>query len=92
MISLKEYGRTHPLATAAIGAAGGLGGGGAFAWLDNATRIFQFVSVFFGSLMGIIAFILVLPKLLRLLQNWRSRGLKNADRDSEPPFPPVKGL
>lgn len=90
MSSLKDLGRTHPLATATVGATGGLGG--AFlAWIDEASRILGFVSALFGSLVAIIAFILALPKLLRLLQNWRSRGLKNADRDSAPPFPPVKG-
>jgi hypothetical protein len=91
MSSLKEIGRNHPLATATIGATGGLGGG-LIAWLDNATRLFQFVSVFFGALLAVGAFLLFLPKGIRFARNWWRKGLLNADRDSEPPFPPLKGL
>lgn len=88
MASLKEHGRNHPLVVAAIGATGGLGGG-IIAWLRQATDVLQFVSVFFGSLLAVGGFVLFLPKIIRFVHNWRRRGIKYADRDSEPPFPPL---
>lgn len=85
MASLKEYGRSHPLFVATVGATGGLGGG-FVAWIQKATTFFQFISVFFGSLVAIGAFVLTLPRIIRFVRNARNKGLANADRDSEPPF------
>jgi hypothetical protein len=89
MASLKDHTRNNPAFVAAVGAVGGLGGG-FIAWLRQATDVLQFVSVFFGSLVAIGAFLLALPKIIRLLRNIRTRGIVNADRDSEPPFTPTK--
>ena len=89
MASLKDYAQNHPIATATVGATGGLGGG----WLSRIhelTTFVQFISALFGSLVAITAFLLALPKLIRLIRNARARGLINADKDSEPPFPPTR--
>ena len=90
MVTLKEIGRERPLAVATVGATGGLGGW-FVAWLDMATRLFQFISVFFGAALAVGAFIMFLPKMVRFLRKWRATGLSTADRESDAPFPPTKG-
>ena len=68
----------------AVIAAGG-GATGLFTWLVDwahvFSELFQLVAGFFGCLLALGSFLLVLPKLIRFFRAWQARGLDHADQE-----------
>jgi hypothetical protein len=77
---VSELAQSKPAIVASGGSVAGFGGG-LVVLLDHFTRVFQFFAVFFGALGAFIAFLLVLPRLIRFLRAWKARGLLAADKE-----------